>query len=68
MDLGERKSLSSASDFQNTHVEPLSEERTKLADFFSSLLTANGLFGRSELAFDDGADHGQLRRRGGFKP
>jgi hypothetical protein len=39
MDLGERKSPSSASDFRKTLVEPLSEARTMLADFFSILLS-----------------------------
>jgi hypothetical protein len=40
MDLGERKSPSSASDLRESHwyVELLSEARTKLADFFSILL------------------------------
>ena len=39
MDLGERKSPSSASGLRNTlfNVEPLSEARTKLVDFFSRL-------------------------------
>jgi hypothetical protein len=36
--LGERKSPSSASDFRGTLVEPLSDARTPLADFFSILL------------------------------
>jgi hypothetical protein len=36
--LGERKSPSSASDFLGTLVEPLSDVRTPLADFFSILL------------------------------
>ena len=35
------KSPSSASDFRNTLVEPLSEARTPLADFFSILLDCN---------------------------
>ena len=39
MDLGERISPSSASDLRKPLVEPLSESRTKLADFFSTLLT-----------------------------
>ena len=41
MDLGERKSPSSDSDLRESHwyVEPLSDARTKLADFFSILLT-----------------------------
>jgi len=34
MDLGERISPSSASDFRKTLVEPLSDARTMLADFF----------------------------------
>ena len=37
--LGERKSPSSASDFRKTLVEPLSDARTPLADFFSILLS-----------------------------
>jgi len=37
-DLGERKTASSASDFRTTLVEPLSDARTPLADFFSILL------------------------------
>jgi hypothetical protein len=41
--LGERKSPSSASDFRKTLVEPLSEARTPLADFFSILLEKKGL-------------------------
>ena len=41
IDLGERKSPSSASDFRATLVEPLSDARTKLADFFSLLLQVN---------------------------
>jgi hypothetical protein len=36
--LGERKSPSSAFDFRGTLVEPLSDARTPLADFFSILL------------------------------
>jgi hypothetical protein len=36
--LGERKSPSSASDFRGTLIEPLSDARTMLADFFSILL------------------------------
>jgi hypothetical protein len=44
MDLGERKSPSSASDLRESlpYVEPLSEARTLLADFFSILLARNG--------------------------
>ena len=38
MDLGERKIPSSASDFWKTLVEPLSDTRTTLTDFFSILL------------------------------
>ncbi len=38
MDLGERKSPFSASGFRKTLVEPLSDVRTPLADFFSILL------------------------------
>jgi len=38
IDLGERKSPSSAPDFLETLVEPLSDARTMLADFFSILL------------------------------
>ena len=40
MDLGERKSSSSVSDLRevSSNVEPLSEARTKLTDFFSVLL------------------------------
>ena len=38
MDLGERINPASASDLRKTLVEPLSEVRTKLADFFSILL------------------------------
>ena len=38
IDLGERKSPFRASDFRKNLVEPLSEARTKLADFFSRLL------------------------------
>ena len=36
--LGERESPSSAFDFRKTLVEPLSDARTPLADFFSILL------------------------------
>ncbi|MDZ4854229.1 MAG: hypothetical protein SGJ26_05105, partial [Nitrospirota bacterium] len=39
IDLGERKSPSSASDFLKILVEPLSDARTPLADFFSILLS-----------------------------
>ena len=42
MDLGERKSPSSASDFRETLVEPLRDARTPLADFFSILLEISG--------------------------
>ena len=38
IDLGERKNPSSVSDFRTTLVEPLSDARTMLADFFSILL------------------------------
>ncbi len=38
IDLGERKSPSSASDFRTTLGEPLSEARTLPAEFFSILL------------------------------
>jgi hypothetical protein len=41
IDLGERKSPSSASDFRTTLVEPLSEARTPLAAFFSIMLGEN---------------------------
>jgi hypothetical protein len=39
MNLGERISPSSVSDFRRTLVEPLSDARTMLADFFSILLS-----------------------------
>jgi hypothetical protein len=38
MNLGERISPSSASNLRKTLIEPLSDARTKLADFFSILL------------------------------
>jgi len=38
IDLGERKIPSNASDFRTTLVEPLSDARTPLAEFFSNLL------------------------------
>jgi hypothetical protein len=41
MDLGERISPSSVSGFRKTLVEPLSDARTPLADFFSILLIAS---------------------------
>ena len=49
------------------YVEDFGEPRTKLAGFFSILLAAKGLFGGSELGFDDCSDRGQSLRRGGFK-
>ena len=52
----------------NRYVEDFGEPRTKLAGFFSILLTAKGLLGRSQLAFNDCADCGQPLRRRGFKP
>ena len=62
----------SAADLRFTfHVSrftvPGSDATTLLADFFSILLTAKGLFGRYKLTFDDCSDRGQSFRRGGFK-
>ena len=49
------------------YVEDFDEPRTKLAGFFSILLAAKGLFGLSQLAFDDGTDCGQSLWGGGFE-
>ena len=50
------------------YVEPLSAARTPLADFFSILLAAKGLFRRRQFAFDRCSDGNQSIRGGGFKP
>jgi len=42
MGFGERKDSTSVSDFRELNVEPLSEARTRLADFFSILLNREG--------------------------
>jgi hypothetical protein len=50
------------------YVEDFGEPRTKLVGFFSILLTAKGLLGHSQLAFDDCTDGCQSLRGSGFKP
>ena len=50
------------------YVEDFGEPRTKLAGFFSILLTAKGLFGLRQFAFDHCSDGNQSIRGGGFKP
>ena len=52
----------------NRYVEDFGEPRTKLVGFFSILLTAKGLLGHSQLAFDDCTDGCQSLRGSGFKP
>jgi hypothetical protein len=49
------------------YVEDFGEPRTKLVGFFSILLTAKGLFGHSQLAFDDCTDGCQSLGGSGFK-
>ena len=44
------------------YVEDFDEPRTKLAGFFSILLTAKSLLGRLQFAFDNCADRGQPLR------
>ena len=50
------------------YVEDFGEPRTKLAGFFSILLTAEGLLGRCQLTFDDCTDGSQSLGGSGFKP
>jgi len=49
IDLGERKSPFNASDLRTTLVEPLSDARTPLVDFFSILRGLNETFEQQRL-------------------